>query len=79
MPFTPRLYTVCAMLVVRPDELDRLMRSSLSPTQDALEYEVKRFHGGFQNDLSIYQQAPPPEVDKVWEDLYNGDSVHIIS
>jgi hypothetical protein len=37
---------------------------------------VKKFHGGFQTDLSIFQQAPSPEVDKALENLYNGDSLH---
>ncbi|KAH8814556.1 hypothetical protein DL96DRAFT_1752818 [Flagelloscypha sp. PMI_526] len=42
-----------------------------SPARDAVEYEVSVFHTGFHSDSSKYQ-GTSDEVDKAWEDLYNG-------
>jgi hypothetical protein len=44
---------------------------SSAPAQHLIEYETRVFHEGFGKDKSIYQQAPSPEVDEAWADLYN--------
>lgn len=45
---------------------------STAPAQDAIHYEVKKFHRGFGDKKTVYQGDPSPEVDKVWKSLYNG-------
>ncbi|KJK74826.1 hypothetical protein H634G_09870 [Metarhizium anisopliae BRIP 53293] len=44
---------------------------STAPAQDAIHYEVKKFHRGFGDKKTVYQADPSPEVDKVWMSLYN--------
>ncbi|KAG8408219.1 hypothetical protein J3459_018083 [Metarhizium acridum] len=44
---------------------------STAPAQDAIRYEVKKFHRGFGEQKTIYQGDPSPEVDKIWKSLYN--------
>ncbi|KAK7992604.1 hypothetical protein PG988_001398 [Apiospora saccharicola] len=47
-----------------------------SPAQDAVQYEIKKFHRGFGQDKTIYQGDPSPELDAEWKSLY--DSMGII-
>ncbi|EFX04069.1 hypothetical protein CMQ_997 [Grosmannia clavigera kw1407] len=42
-----------------------------SPAQDAVEYEVHKFHLGLDTDLTEYQGEPSPELDRRWSELYN--------
>jgi hypothetical protein len=48
-----------------------------APAQEVLEYEIRKFHGGFHSDLSIYQGPPSDELDQAWEDLYNCEKGNI--
>lgn len=34
-----------------------------SPTQDIVEYEIKKFQLGFSNEVTEYQDDPSPELD----------------
>jgi hypothetical protein len=52
--------------------VSNILFSTSAPAQDAVEYEIKRFHRGFGDRKTIYQSEPGPEVDQAWEDLYNG-------
>lgn len=48
-----------------------------APAQEAVEYEVVKFHAGPLNneDDDIYSLPPSPEVDEAWRDLYESKSV----
>ncbi|KAE9407413.1 hypothetical protein BT96DRAFT_809589, partial [Gymnopus androsaceus JB14] len=48
-----------------------------APAQDAVEYEIVKFHSGPLNNETddIYSLPPSPEVDQAWRDLYEVGAV----
>ncbi|KAK5996325.1 hypothetical protein PT974_03080 [Cladobotryum mycophilum] len=50
-----------------------------APAQDAIEYEVKRFHRGFGDEKTLYQGDPSPDLDKAWKELYDEVSISKLS
>jgi hypothetical protein len=68
--FPQALYCTSRIRLWSSDSL--LTPKPLAPAQDAVKYQITRFHPGFSNDLSIYQQPPSPEVDQAWKNLYDG-------
>ena len=43
----------------------------LAPAQEASVYEIQKFNIPIA-EPNVYMRLPGPEVDKAWEDLYNG-------
>ncbi|KAI0313696.1 hypothetical protein OF83DRAFT_1140195 [Amylostereum chailletii] len=48
-----------------------------SPAMDAIAHKPVKFTRGFSDDVPLYEQAPSPEVDKAWEDLWHTAPVKI--
>lgn len=48
-------------------------RLALAPAEDVVSYKIVTFgkYFGFDN-RSPYTQSPSPELEAMWEDLYNG-------
>ncbi|KID84028.1 hypothetical protein MGU_08681 [Metarhizium guizhouense ARSEF 977] len=76
------LNVVLLCIIFLHDHTERLNRTPqllYSPAQDAILYEVKKFHRGFGDKKTVYQGDPSPEVDKVWKSLYNEIGISRIS
>ncbi|KAJ7123973.1 hypothetical protein C8R43DRAFT_1031475 [Mycena crocata] len=52
---------------------------TFSPAQEAVEYEVVKFHAGPLNNEpdDMYSMPPSPSVDQAWRDLYEFGAVHV--
>ncbi|KAF7794186.1 hypothetical protein EIP86_005317 [Pleurotus ostreatoroseus] len=53
-------------------ERDKCGQLVYSPVQDAIEYETRFFDESVDRFASIYSSDPSDEVDRAWDDLYNG-------
>lgn len=52
---------------------------SAAPVQHLLEYRPVLYGNGFNDQVSIYQGDPSPEVDEAWEDLYNSKQPTVLT
>jgi len=52
---------------------------TFSPAQEAVEYEVVKFHAGPLNNEpdDIYSGPPSPVVDQAWRELYEFGAIHV--
>ncbi|KAJ7290274.1 hypothetical protein C8J57DRAFT_1492999 [Mycena rebaudengoi] len=69
--------TFCA-LSLSPRNLALIMELS-APAQEAVDYEVVKFHAGPLNDEpdDMYSMPPSPSVDGAWRELYEFGAIHV--
>ena len=54
-----------------------LLRGYPAPAQDEIVYETRIFDIFAHRHESVYSSDPSDEVDKAWNDLYNGGSAYL--
>ena len=64
----------CCSAVIR--KTDELIQDFPAPLEDVIGYEIVTFKSSFDNETTPYQAPPSPEIDALWEDLYNG-KIHL--